>query len=178
MDHITRSIETLVSKVKEQEAEVWKTKTAVNALRAVLNMPPLYSEPTSEAATVGLANLRGDEFYGKTLSGVVRSILESRKAADQGPATVNEIYSTMIAGGYLFETIDIDNAKRGLRISLTKNSQTFHKLPNGKYGLKEWFPGLKDKPKTAVPAGEKDDEDDDGFNFETKEKADAEVAVA
>ncbi|HEV3386515.1 MAG TPA: hypothetical protein VG097_16990 [Gemmata sp.] len=187
MDHITQSIETLVIQIKQEEAATWKKKTAVNTLRAVLSLPPLYTESVSDSQSVTLTNLRGDEFYGKNLSSVLRTILESRKAVDQGPAMVNEIYDTMVAGGYKFETNDPDNAKRGLRISLTKNSQTFHKLPNGKFGLREWFPNIKEKKQSAPDTTEATEDSsvpkpvinipeedlDSTFDMEAKEKEDA-----
>lgn len=169
MDHIQKSIETLVEKIREQENELLQTKHAVNALRAVLKQPPLYTDLDADKPAASLNNLRGDEFYGQPLSTVVRRILEARKAAGDGAASVNEIYDSMVAGGFKFETNNEDNAKRSLRISLTKNSQAFHKLPNGKYGMREWYPGIKDKPKAAEKDDQKDD-DEDMFDMEAKDK--------
>jgi hypothetical protein len=60
-----------------------------------------------------------------------------------GPATVKEIYDALKAGGYKFETKNDANAMRNLRISLTKNTSIFHKLPGGEFGLNEWYPKLK-----------------------------------
>lgn len=172
MDHFIQSIEALLARIKEQETEINKNKTAVNALCAILNRPLMFPSTEQANQTVGLNNLRGDEFYGQPLSTVIRSILEARKASGgSGAATVAEIYGVMVEGGYGFETTDEENAKRALRISLTKNSQTFHKLPNGKYGLKEWYPNVKEK-KTAKAT---DAEEVDPFDMETKEKLDAQT---
>ena len=57
-------------------------------------------------------------------------------------------------------------------VSLTKNSQTFHKLPNGKYGLREWYPAVKDKKPGSGEEKEavKSPDLDDDFKFEEKEK--------
>ncbi|MBI1830369.1 MAG: hypothetical protein HYR84_02825 [Planctomycetes bacterium] len=121
--------------------------------------------------------LRGDEYFGQPLQTVVREVLVSRKSSNLGPASVAEIYSAMLGGGYQFESRDEENAKRGLRISLTKNSATFTKLPGGKYGLREWYPAIKDsKPRanqkeTGTDATE---ETADDFDFEAKEAANAE----
>jgi len=56
---------------------------------------------------------------------------------------------------YQPETDDLENAKRGLRIALTKNSVTFYRIdggPNGSsYGLLEWY----DKAKPQTPENEK-----------------------
>ena len=95
-----------------------------------------------------------------------------------GPASVSEIYEAMLAGGYEFEAKDADNAKRGLRISLTKSSATFTKLPQGKYGLREWYPTVKD-PKARPAQKERVEEmlEDvpDEFDFQAKETAQAET---
>jgi hypothetical protein len=63
-----------------------------------------------------------------------------RRALKQGPAGLSDIYSALVRGGYKFETKNEENAKRGLRQSLTKNVAQFHKLPNGMFGLTEWYP--------------------------------------
>jgi hypothetical protein len=165
MQHIQQAIDTLVADISKQEEELWKTKNAVNTLCAFLKRPPIYHRDSNNESVV-LGSLKGDEFYGKSLTGVVRTILESRKALNQGAAKVDEIYTAMKAGGFKFETDNDDNAKRGLRISLTKNSQTFHKLPNGTYGLREWYPAVKDRTKTVkseIKGG------DDDFDMEQKE---------
>lgn len=167
MDHIQQSIDTLLERIGQQEAELIKTKSAVNALRAVLQLPPLFTDLDAERPT-RLGNLNGDEFYGQPLSTVVRAVLEARKAAGAGAATVNELFTAMQSGGFAFGTQDEDNAKRGLRISLAKNSQTFHKLPNGKYGLRSWYTNLKDpKAKSAQVTGP--DGEQDGGDFEDQE---------
>jgi hypothetical protein len=179
MDHIHKSIETLTERVRQQEAELQKTKNAVNALRAVLDLPPLYSDPEPQG-TVMIGKLRGDEFYGQPLSTVVRTILEARREAGAGAATINDIYAAMVEGGFAFDTANEENAKRGLRTSLSKNSQTFHKLPNGKYGLRDWYPAVKERVKAGTDAVAKDEgggspspegeEGEDLFDFEAREK--------
>jgi hypothetical protein len=179
MDHIHKSIETLTERVRQQEAELQKTKNAVNALRAVLDLPPLYSDPEPQG-TVMIGTLRGDEFYGQPLSTVVRTILEARREAGAGAATINDIYAAMVEGGFAFDTANEENAKRGLRTSLSKNSQTFHKLPNGKYGLRDWYPAVKERVKAGTDAVAKDEgggspspegeEGEDLFDFEAREK--------
>ena len=119
-------------------------------------MPPIYPEAELERSGGASMHMHGDEYYGKALASVVRMVLEARKSASIGPATVNEIYDAMVKGGYQFETRIEDNAQRGLRVSLSKNTTVFHRLPSGKYGLTEWYPAVKEKDPnskkhTAVP---------------------------
>ena len=80
----------------------------------------------------------------------VREILEMRKAGGLGAASVNEIYDMLVTGGFHFDAKDDENAKRSLRISLTKNSALFHRVPNGQYGLLSWYPAVK-TPKDKEP---------------------------
>jgi hypothetical protein len=99
---------------------------------------------------------------------------------------VDEIHQALLAGGYKFEAATEEIAKRGLRISLTKNSHSFHKLPSGLYGLREWYPAIKDTKAKASDSGAADqqaeaplDDDDPFVGFEEKEKdADASAASA
>lgn len=175
MEHIQKTIDDALMKLKEQEAQVTKTKTLINNLREWMGQPRMFADVDKEAEPC-LGGFRSDQFYGQPLSGVVRDILEARKRANLGPATVAEIYAAMMSGGYKFEAANPENAKRALRISLTKNSATFHRLPNGSYGLREWYPNVKEarnKPgsEDATPP-DGDANDADAFEFEEKERED------
>lgn len=137
---VEQTLEMLKVQVAEFEAKANEKKTAANVLCSLIGRPPLYQISTSTHA----APIRSDEFYGLPLATVVRTVLEKRRAMNHGAATVAEIYEAMRAGSYNFETDSSENAKRNLRISLTKNAAVFHKLPSGKYGLVEWYPAAKE----------------------------------
>ncbi len=141
MEHIEKTIEELKQKIAEREKELNDEKAVVNKLCAMVNKPAIYAIE-EEAAAVPVSSLRGDEYYGRPFAGVVTTVLENRKIQGIGPATVKEIYEQMTAGGYQFDTKNEANAMRGMRISMTKNIK-FHKLPNGKWGLTEWYPKIK-----------------------------------
>ena len=142
MDHIEKTISTFEDKLKAQEDEVAKTKALINRLHEAMGRPPVYEEAGAESK-VSFANLRTDQFYGRALLTVAREILEMRQAANMGPAAVAELYDIMVRGGYKFETDDAENAKRGLRVMLTKRSEIFHRLPGGEWGLLKWYPYAK-----------------------------------
>ncbi len=146
-EELQGAIRVLQRKLAEQEKTVANTKRLINQLSVEAGMQPLYLEAELHEGSGGRA-IHGDRFYGQPLSTAVRELLEMRKAGGSGPASVNEIYDALIQGGYQFEAKDEDNSKRGLRISLTKNSVTFHRLPNGKYGLLTWYPNVK-QPKVG-----------------------------
>jgi hypothetical protein len=159
-EHIQRTIADLQQHLTELEAEGIDLKKTINSLCRRIHQAPIYPDAELERSHSIVGPMRGDEYYGKALASVVRWVLEARKAANLGPATVNEIYDAMASGGYQFEAKNEDNAKRGLRISLTKNG-VFHRLPTGKFGLTEWYPAIKDKAERKRSAeGEEGEEDE------------------
>ena len=52
------------------------------------------------------------------------------------------------------------HALRNLSISLAKNTQTFTRLPNGTFGLAEWYPNVKAQKQSKTNA----DASDEGSN--------------
>src|SRR5438067_13734189 len=98
MDTMQKAIDLVLVKLREQEAQVAETKIAINALCKVAGKPILY--PDAGAASGTSTSFRSDQFYGQTLTSVVRAILNARKVQNLGAATINEIYDAMIAGGY------------------------------------------------------------------------------
>jgi hypothetical protein len=139
-DEVAKAIEVLRQKITSKEDEATKLKQVVNEFCADENEPPIYPNITTDS--VSAAQLRSDQFYGDTLSGAARTYLEMRKASGGGAASVEEIYQALKAGGYSFDTKNETNARNGVRLALRKNSVTFHKLPNGQYGLCSWY-GVK-----------------------------------
>jgi len=149
MNHIDKTIEELKQKVQDKQKELIEAQTMVNSLCKMAGKPPIYI--IEEESKIATGELQGDEYYGRPLATVITTILEGRKIQGFGPATIKEIYEQMTAGGYQFDAKNDNNAMRGIRISMSKNVK-FHKLPNGKWGLKEWYPNIKDGKGTSTPA--------------------------
>lgn len=160
MDELRPAISRLEQKLEAQLKDVAETKKAINLLLKMGGEPPRYTDIDSGGA-VALA-VRSDMYYGQPLSSVVGDVLTRNKSAGGGAMSVNEIYDAMVKGGYKFETQSDDNAKRGLRISLTKNSTKFHRVPNGNWGLREWYPNVKAE---RVPI---DDDNESGAKVEKR----------
>ena len=59
-----------------------------------------------------------------------------------GAATVAEIYQAMVDGGFHFQTENPNYRKRGV-YSVLADARTFHRLPDGRYGLALWYPAAK-----------------------------------
>jgi hypothetical protein len=145
-DHLDQTIGTLRNKIAEHERAVLKIKTTINQLLELDGRPAMYAD--AELAPVSM-NIRKDAFFGQPLATCVRLVLEARAAMNQGAATTDEIYNSLVAGDYDFEEKAEPLAKRNMAISLGKNTATFVRTPSGAWGLKEWYPSLKPKPKGA-----------------------------
>jgi hypothetical protein len=131
----------LVKGIEELEAQLTQKKRLVNELCREYGQALRYQDIDAPKPSAMLGRGR-DVFYGRPLATVMREFLEGRGPSAKGglgAATVNEIYEALEAGGFKFETKDEANAKRGLRIALSKNTTTFHKVGNA-YGLSEWYP--------------------------------------
>lgn len=198
-DHVRKTIEQIVHQIEEQERDLVANKRMVNSLCTMIKEPAIYSD---EALAVGRSAgpVRPDAYYGQPLQTALRMILERRHISKQGPATVNELYQALVEGGYKFQTDNDEYAKRGLYSTLTKATQTFHKLPNGSYGLLEWYPGVKEAkvssrsakngggiPETqeeaqakadAADEGDPDTATDDATTAELEKKAKANMEAA
>jgi hypothetical protein len=71
---------------------------------------------------------------------------------------VDAIYTAMLAGGFLFDAKNDATARRSMAISLAKNSTTFHRLPNGDFGLLEWYPNIPARTKANGKDADEDEE--------------------
>jgi len=157
-----KTINDLVAKIGERMQPIIADMRIVNGLCAHAGIPPRYPDIESDAARGALA-VKRDQFHAKPLATAVREYLDLRGPSDRGglgAATVNEIYDALISGGYKPETSDETNAKRGLRIALTKNSYLFYRVSSagpagGTYGLLEWYPNAKQQQGDDKPRGAK-----------------------
>ena len=137
-EHIRATIEELQDDVRKLQAKLIDTMKLTNMLCERIGLPEIYDvaelEPKASRSAVAV-----DEFFNKPLNTSVKTLLTRRKAAGRGPATAEDIYDGLIAGGYDKFPDNKDEALTGLRISLGKSSHTFVRLPNGSYGLGEWY---------------------------------------
>ncbi len=147
------AIDRLVAEITSRDSETADMKRMVNKLCGFAGLPARYADPGPDGGGGSYDGvLKADQFYGKPLATAVREYMEMRGAPStggRGAATVKEIFAALKEGGFAFDTKNDDNAMRGLRISLAKNSVTFHKLPNGQFGLLSWYPSAK-PPKAEI----------------------------
>ena len=177
------AIDELEKDIRDLERKWIGLVDAVNILRAKAGLPPRDpsgpgGDDSGTSRSGGVAQSIGsDQFYGKRMGAAAREYLEMRKASGAGPAKPREIYEALKAGGYEFRGKDESNQMVVLRTTLRKSSQMFHKLPNGLWGLKAWYPGVKEAKETAQSAT--DGAAEDGSDAEKSGKtAEAEGATA
>lgn len=147
-DEFMPAIRRLQKDILDKESEINSAKKTVNLLCGYAGIPSMYQVADMERSA-DISTLRRDQFYGVPLASAVKDYLRMRgdpKSGGAGAATVNEIFAALKAGGFHFETKVEDNAKRNLRISLSKNVTAFHRVPgdgDGAYGLTDWYPAAR-----------------------------------
>jgi hypothetical protein len=156
---LDQAIDEIVADIGKLEGQIREKKTTVNTLCGVAGRDAIYQldEPEQQVPN----RIRPDQFYGQPLASAVRTILEMRKQQNLGAATNNDIYEALMMGGYTFNTKTDDVARASLRNSLSKNTVTFHKLPNGRFGLLTWYPNAKKAPQTSAGTIEEEEEMED-----------------
>jgi hypothetical protein len=159
-ERLAPAVEELLEQLRVQQEDVADTKKAINLLCKRMGKDPMFADVAVEQTTFG--PLRPDQYYGRPLSTVAQEFLERRKQA----CPAEEIMRGLIQGGYDFKALNWQEKDwlRLFAISLAKNSKTFHKLPNGTFGLGTWYPEAaarreaakqdKDKAITNDEAGE------------------------
>ena len=145
MSDLNKAIEELEKRLAEQQAEVKETKIAINSLLKILKQPPRYADLDDTPRVAGALQIPSDKWFGQALATAAREYLLLRRAANLGPATAEEIFEGLGQGGYLFDGKE-GHQLRGMAISLGKNP-IFIKLPNGRIGMRDWYPGAKDPTK-------------------------------
>lgn len=159
------AINEIVAEITAMESAIRDKKKTVNTLCGVDGREDMYVLDKAEDAVP--TRVRPDQFYGQPLATAVRTILEMRKAQNLGAASAKEIHEVLTAGGYQFNTKSDDVAVQSLRNSLSKNTVTFHKLPNGRFGLLSWYPNAKPAKSGAAANNGAAEEEDDPLKMET-----------
>ena len=137
-ERISGAVEVLLEQLKEKERRVAEMKRTINGLLRSAGEPAMFEDTESES--IKSLKLRRDEYYGKPFATAAQMYLQRRKEA----AMPDEILKGLESGGFDFRALgwkDTDRL-RSLAISLAKNNKVFHKLPNGTFGLTDWYPDV------------------------------------
>jgi hypothetical protein len=151
-DYIIKTIEQARVEIEAAEKVVRPKKILVNQLCEMAGIPPIY--PGIDESPTGSARLsiRRNAFYGRPLSTCLREILEMRASLPVREASLEGIIDDLKEGGYDLKA----SGESGVAIALGKNSQTFHRVASGDWGLISWYPNIKEK-KAKIGDVPKDD---------------------
>jgi len=157
-DPYQQIINDFLTDLKKAEGEVVRLKETINALCGKAGKPHMFSDSELSSSSKP-QSIRSDQFHGRPLATVIREYLQIRRQLDQGPATIAEIFDSLVEGGYAFNTKSDQISKISLNGSMGKNP-VFYKLPSKKWGLAEWYSNIKRK--------RADDDDDDAPHNEAE----------
>jgi hypothetical protein len=160
------AIEALEKELTDLERQANALLTSINLLREKSGLPPRTSgfapSPVSEGGKPAAIHLHSDAFTGMKLGSAVRKYLEMRKqSGGDAPATTREMFDALKDGGFVSGAKDDAIGMVVLRTMLRKNTTTFAKLQNGKYGLRAWYPNLKPVRESPAAAGLNDGEEEE-----------------
>lgn len=178
-------ISPLRQQLAAKEAELVPLKITANELCKLAGLPLEFTiDGPSSAAPAAASHasrltIRPDQFFNKDLSEAVVEFLSARRTINgdtPSPATVDEIYTALISGGFKFNGTSDANKKNALKTALTRNTTQMAKIGDDLYGLRKWY-GMRASRKSS---GDGDGGDDappsnDGGNGVVKEAAAAET---
>jgi hypothetical protein len=138
---LSPAVEALRNQAREQEAELNETKKMINSLLRRMGEDPEFPEAEVGQMQIRMnGTMRPDQYYGKPFATAAQEYLERRKQA----CSAEEILRGLEQGGFDFRALGWQDKirARNVAISLAKNNQKFHKLPNNTFGLPAWYPDV------------------------------------
>ena len=131
-------ISELEAEVRSAEAALRAKKQLVNDLCVEIGAAPAYGaqelEPIMRDLGPGLSL-----FDVLPLTVCVKRVLEERNRWGLGPVAVEDIFGTLLRGGFDFTAVSGRGRReqlRGLAIALTRHPHWFVRMRDGKWGLK------------------------------------------
>jgi len=139
-EKIQGAIEVLTEQLNQLLREVAEKKRVINSLYRSAGEEPIYQDVDADQAT-GAWPVRPDQFYGKPFATAAIEFLQMQKRA----CSTDDIVKGLEMGGFDFKALNwADSGRlRNVAISISKNTKTFHKLPNGYIGLLTWYPEVQ-----------------------------------
>lgn len=147
---LSPAVDALRNQLQEQLAEANETKKMINSLLKRMGEDPEFPEAESGQMQIRMNGaVRPDQYYGKPFATAAQEYLERRKQA----CSAEEIMTALEHGGFDFKILGWKERKdwpRLTAISLAKNNQKFHKLPNGTFGLLSWYPDVAKRNENGI----------------------------
>lgn len=138
-------LESMIEEIRSKEVELNNLKKAANTIFRSKGEPEPFEISDPDAHHNGPMRFKPDEFYGKGFATAARLYMERRKQAVTG----EEVTKALEQGGFDYDAQGWKKSDRVrvVAMSLAKNTTIFHRLPNGLFGLKEWYPGAIERKK-------------------------------
>lgn len=128
----------LSERLSHRETAVVQMRNAIDCVKQEIDKP---THPHAQLAELKSAQpIRKDLFFGMQLSSAVQKYLQMR-----GEATdPDEILRVLREGGFTTHSLGSseDEQLENLTSTLWKNAKTFHRLPNGAFGLVTWYANI------------------------------------
>jgi hypothetical protein len=155
-DRVTGALEFIQEQVQKLQADIARQKRLANSLAVAAGMDAIYTD-IEDPETVGtLAAIRSDQFANYTYPSEAARAFLTMRGSTKGAAELDVIFDALHRGGFAWGSAKND-PKGGLRIALGKDGQV-RRLPNGSYGLWEWYPNAKRDKKKGSASDDDDDE--------------------
>ena len=169
-DHIQKTIDDALAELRKRESSVVEMRRFVNQLCVFASREPMFPEEDLQLKSDVTGPLvKKHSYYGRPLATCVREYLTARlNSSEVREASLDDIFGALKEGSFDFRTLckDEKDAKRVVAISLGKNV-VFHRLPNGDFGLTDWYDLKKRRDRNGVdklnndePSAEIDDKDE------------------
>ena len=137
-ERMWQRISQLEAEVRSEEEALRAKKRLVNHLCAAVGAAQTYGahelEPIMRDLAPGLSL-----FDVLPLTACVRRVLEQRSRCGLEPPAVEDIFRTLLRGGFDFSTVSANGRRAQLRrlaTALSRNSNWFVRTPDGKWCLK------------------------------------------
>ncbi len=138
-DDALQMVRKIQDKVDEAMGRVAELKKAANVLAVALGVEAPYADVAVAGTSSGQLRYRADQFTNHDAPSSAAHAYLKLRGPERGAASAEEIHDALEKGGYFFEAKEIG----ALKIALSKDKRIF-RVPNGSYGLKDWYPKAPD----------------------------------
>ena len=142
---LRQAVRILSNRVRQRETSVERMRGAIDCINEEVNNTTQSKAQPNEFTSSKSFRIRRDSFFGMPLSTAVQKDLQTHSEA----LDVDEILRDLRDGGFAVATIGTTQEQQlaNLDLTLWKNTKTFHRLPNGAYGLIGWYRHILDRSK-------------------------------
>lgn len=138
-----QAVRILSNRIQHRETAVEQMRVAIDCISQEINKTTQSTQQLNALGSSKSFRIRRDLFFGMRLSTAVQKDLQMRRE----PLDVDEILRDLKDGGFAIATLGANEEQQLAHLDLTlwKNTKTFHRLPNGAFGLLAWYRRILDQ---------------------------------